>query len=466
MKTGFYDKHYNVLLSAATMVGDFLICVFLYILFIKKAGYWELPGLRQSLVVSSMLYIFCIYTGGVILFRRNTKNYQIPLLVFRNVIYYGIGYIIIMKLGHFRVLSPYGLSLFIVLLAVSSTIYRMIIRYSVRIYRSRAVNRTNAILVGSTVNNMELYREMTEVSYYGYNVLGYFDYEPNPDFPEKCPYLGTPDDVIGYLKEHDEVEELYCCLPSKYHDTIRGLIHYCTNNLIHFFSVPNLRNYLHNRMHFYMLGNVPYLSIYNEPLSRVENRMIKRVFDVVFSLTFLCTLFPIIFIIVFIITKITMPGPIFFRQKRNGLDNKVFYCLKFRSMKVNADADKLQATKNDPRKTKWGDIMRKTNIDELPQFINVLMGDMSIVGPRPHMLMHTEEYSKLIDKYMVRHFVKPGITGWSQVTGFRGETKELSQMEGRVKGDIWYMEHWTFGLDIYIIYKTIANAVKGDKAAY
>ena len=161
-----------------------------------------------------------------------------------------------------------------------------------------------------------------------------------------------------------------------------------------------------------------------------------------------------------------MPGPIFFKQKRNGLNDEEFYCYKFRSMKVNADADKVQATKDDPRKTKWGNIMRKTSIDELPQFINVFKGEMSVVGPRPHMLKHTEEYSKLIDKYMVRHFVKPGITGWSQVTGFRGETKELKDMEGRIRGDIWYIEHWTFWLDIYIIYKTVANAVHGEKNAY
>lgn len=110
--------------------------------------------------------------------------------------------------------------------------------------------------------------------------------------------------------------------------------------------------------------------------------------------------------------------------------------------------------------------MRKTNIDELPQFWNVLKGDMSVVGPRPHMLKHTAEYSKLIDKYMIRHFVKPGITGWSQVTGFRGETKELSQMEGRIEGDIWYIEHWSMELDIYIMYRTVANVIQGDKEAY
>ena len=135
-------------------------------------------------------------------------------------------------------------------------------------------------------------------------------------------------------------------------------------------------------------------------------------------------------------------------------------------MKVNKDADKIQATKNDPRKTKFGDFMRKTNIDELPQLINVFLGDMSLVGPRPHMLKHTEEYSQLIDNYMVRHFVKPGITGWAQVTGFRGETKELHQMEGRVKADIWYLEHWSFLLDLLCIYKTFANVIIGEKNAY
>jgi putative colanic acid biosynthesis UDP-glucose lipid carrier transferase len=135
-------------------------------------------------------------------------------------------------------------------------------------------------------------------------------------------------------------------------------------------------------------------------------------------------------------------------------------------MRVNADADRVQATKDDPRKTRWGEIMRHFNIDELPQFINVLLGDMSVVGPRPHMLLHTEQYSKLIDKYMVRHFVKPGITGWSQVMGFRGETRELKEMEDRIRGDIYYIEHWTLELDLFIMYKTVANVFKGEENAY
>ena len=164
--------------------------------------------------------------------------------------------------------------------------------------------------------------------------------------------------------------------------------------------------------------------------------------------------------------KIQSPGPLFFKQLRTGLDGKDFEMLKFRSMHVNADADKVQATENDPRKYPFGNFMRKANIDEFPQFWNVLKGDMSIVGPRPHMLAHTEQYSALIDKYMVRHFVKPGVTGWAQVTGFRGETKELWQMEGRVKRDIWYMEHWSIWLDIRIIWLTVKTIFVHDEHAY
>lgn len=216
-----------------------------------------------------------------------------------------------------------------------------------------------------------------------------------------------------------------------------------------------------------LLGEVPVLYIREEPLLLLDNRIIKRTFDLVCSTIFLCTLFPIVYIFVALIIKLTSPGPVFFKQKRNGLDGKEFYCYKFRSMKVNAQSDTLQATEHDPRKTKFGDFMRKTNIDELPQFINVFLGDMSIVGPRPHMLKHTEEYSKLIDKYMVRHLIKPGITGWAQVTGCRGETKELYQMEERIKKDIWYVENWSFWLDIRIIWMTVRNMIMhNEKNAY
>jgi len=205
---------------------------------------------------------------------------------------------------------------------------------------------------------------------------------------------------------------------------------------------------------------------FNSPLYIRYNRIIKRTFDLMVSFFALCTFFPIIFLIVGLIIKLTSPGPIFFTQKRTGKDGKEFLCYKFRSMLVNQDADERQATANDPRKTPFGNFIRTTSIDEIPQLINVFMGDMSLIGPRPHMLKHTEMYSKLIDNYMDRHTVKPGITGWAQVTGLRGETKELHQMESRVKADIWYIQNWSFLLDLKIIAKTFSTLILGDKHAY
>lgn len=340
------------------------------------------------------------------------------------------------------------------------------LRKLLRMYRTANRRIHNVILVGSGDNMIELAHELTDDASLGYRIVGFFDDGDGAELAHDYQLLGCPKDVIGYLISHGGIDECYCGLTSAWKAEIVPLIHYCENNLVHFYSVPNVRNYLLNRVYFNMIGNVPYFSLHREPLSKAANRALKRAFDIAFSLTFLCTLFPFILVIVTIITKTTMPGPVFFRQKRNGWKGKEFYCIKFRSMRVNADADRLQATKNDPRKTKWGDIMRKTNIDELPQFVNVLKGDMSVVGPRPHMVKHTEEYSHIIDKYMFRHWVKPGITGWSQVTGYRGETKNLCQMEGRIRGDIWYVENWSFGLDLYIIYKTISNALRGEDNAY
>lgn len=210
--------------------------------------------------------------------------------------------------------------------------------------------------------------------------------------------------------------------------------------------------------------NVVYTN-YHEPLLDMKNRVMKRTFDVVCSLIVLLLLVFFLPVIAFIIKR-QSPGPIFFSQLRTGMDGRKFICYKFRSMHVNKDSDTLQATKDDPRKFPFGDFMRRSNIDEFPQFFNVLKGDMSMVGPRPHMVLHTEMYSKLIGEYMVRHFIKPGITGLAQVTGFRGETKELKQMEGRVQRDIWYMENWSFWLDIKICFLTIWQIIKKDDKAY
>ena len=303
----------------------------------------------------------------------------------------------------------------------------------------------------------------------GYNIIGFFDDNNdkliNQNTEQQINKLGKNKDIIKYIEGH-HVDEIYIGLTPSEISWFKELIELCDKKMIRIYYVPDIiyKEFKNSRMKEF--GDIYILQQYNEPLYDLRNRIMKRIFDICFSLTFLCTLFPIILLIVAIISKITMPGPLFFKQKRTGYDGKDFYCYKFRSMKINKEADTLQAVKDDPRVTKWGRFIRHTNIDELPQFINVLKGDMSLVGPRPHMLAHTDYYSSLISDYMIRHYVKPGITGWAQTHGERGETKTVDDMKRRVKRDIWYIEHWSFWLDIQIICKTVIDMACGDKKAF
>ena len=350
----------------------------------------------------------------------------------------------------------YGLFFF------SLVIERLTGRWLLLTYRRRRGLKHEVLFVGQSPNLEDLYAAMRDDASYSYRLKGYFADVPKEDFLEGIPYLGGVSEVSSWMDDYPgRISAVYCSLSSERADEIRQLIACCTRHVTLFYSVPNVRNYLKRKMNMALYGDVPVLYISEIPLNRPGNKLFKRVFDIVVSVIFLVFFFPWIYLIVGAIIKLTMPGPVFFKQKRTGLDGREFWCYKFRSMKVNDEADSVQATKDDPRKTKFGNFMRHTNIDELPQFWNVLMGTMSIVGPRPHMLKHTEVYSQLISKYMVRHFVKPGITGWAQVTGCRGETHELWQMERRVRKDIWYIENWSFLLDLKIIWLTIWDVISG-----
>nr|MBP7473455.1 exopolysaccharide biosynthesis polyprenyl glycosylphosphotransferase [Prevotella sp.] len=322
-------------------------------------------------------------------------------------------------------------------------------------------------MIGNDPALVNLYNTMVGDPTTGYRVKGYYSNNIIANNPQNMNYLGDIKALYYKMDNNPDtsVDDVLCSLSHDDNDEIARIMKFCDAHLIHFYYIPRMFGNYRLRLKPEMLGDTLTYTNHLEPLSSITNKLIKRLFDIIVSTIFCICMIPIIPIIALII-KIQSPGPIFFKQERTGFAGKTFYCYKFRSMHVNQDADIAQATKNDPRKFAFGNFMRKTNIDELPQFWNVLKGDMSIVGPRPHMLHHTEIYSELIDKYMVRHFCKPGITGWAQVTGFRGETKELWQMEERVERDIWYIEHWTFMLDIKIIYRTIKSVIIPDKHAY
>ena len=351
---------------------------------------------------------------------------------------------------------------FFVIFTLSLSIWWILSRKAVKLYRAHGFNFKRVIIIGKGTIGEKLLSEMLSDAGYGYRVLGFFD-DKKPEYVTPD-YKGTIDDVESFVKDN-LVDEMYCTLSGESNDLMERLMNIAESNAVDFYYVPQIGSRVIRRFELNNIGSIPALSVRANPLSHTFNKLVKRFCDFVCASIFLI-FSPIIFIPVAIAIKLTSPGPVFFKQKRTGYRGGDFMCYKFRTMKVNRDSDKLQATANDPRKTKLGDFLRKTSIDELPQFINVWKGEMSMVGPRPHMIKHTQDYSALIDKYMLRHVIKPGITGWAQVNGFRGETKELWQMQKRVEYDVWYAENWNLLLDVKIILKTIINAIKGEENAF
>lgn len=416
------------------------------------------------LLISNITYIVSINWVCIILHNRLIRPETIISKAERTILLQVVLFLAALSL--FRVPAPsiFTLSAFYIPAFFVISMERLLLNKFFGFIRYTGRDNRNVVLIGDGQSMLGL-ADLMEDRWNGYHLLGFFTENEKNDYSRRTRRIDNIEGVIPYITSH-HVDEVYCGLPSIHRDEIMPIITCCENNLIRFFSVPNMQNYLKREVSMKRMGSLIVLAIRKEPLSRFSNRLIKRSFDFITSTLFLCTFYPIIYVIVGSIIKLTSPGPVYFRQQRTGLDGKVFTCIKFRSMRVNKDSDKVQATENDPRKTKFGNFLRHTNIDELPQLINVWKGEMSLIGPRPHMLEHTEYYSQLINKYMVRHLVKPGITGWAQVTGFRGETKELSDMEGRVKQDIWYIENWTPWLDLHILIKTFINMSHGDANAF
>jgi putative colanic acid biosynthesis UDP-glucose lipid carrier transferase len=297
------------------------------------------------------------------------------------------------------------------------------------------------------------------------SVKGYFE-----DYKQVHELSDFP--IIGHFREcmsyaiRNKVSEIYCTIAPEKNPIIYELAQNAEEHFIRFMFVPDLKLFVNRNIHFNYLEDIPILSLRSEPLEDVAGRIKKRVFDIIFSLAVILLLLSWLLPIVALLIKIDSKGPVFFAQMRSGKNNQPFRCYKLRSLRVNKEADIKQVTKNDSRMTRVGRLLRKTNIDELPQFFNALIGNMSVVGPRPHMLRHTELFSGLLDQYMLRHFLKPGLTGWAQVNGFRGETKTILDMQKRVEHDIWYIENWSLWLDLRIIIMTVYNIIKGEKNAF
>ena len=317
----------------------------------------------------------------------------------------------------------------------------------------------NTIVVGNNADDSQL-KKSDFIEAFG--VRGFFNVNPN----QLCEISEERIAAVKRLLKINDIHNVILCFDALEQNHYSSIMSLANKNMIRTYIVPEINGVDLNVSKLISVHGVPMIQSISEPLQEVGNRAIKRLFDITFSLLIIIFILSWLYPLISLIMKIKDNGPVVFKQKRTGYLNQEFYCLKFRTMTVNPEADLKTATKEDPRITKLGAFLRKTSIDELPQFINVLKGEMSVVGPRPHMVSHTKKYSELVQKYMIRHFVKPGITGWAQVMGSRGEIKTDQDMVKRVEKDVWYIFNWSFLLDLKIIVKTIINLLKGDQQAY
>ena len=468
MRTKKQQQHTG-LIKLLVVIGDciWINLLFVFMLYLSNKTDHGFLSLKYNFAMINMAYFVSLVRCGIILDKRIVFTEKIIALVAKTVTFFAI----ILSATAFFVsdfsLSAFYLFLYFTLCFIVISIWRVLFRIFLKSYRSKGGNTRSIIILGAGRVANRVYNSSITNLYYGYRFLGFFDDREEGDYCVNPQLVrGRLDDVVEFIKQ-THVDEIICALPAGDDRKALPILQYAENNLIRFMIVPDFMRFISRSVSLSFLDNsIPIVSLMEEPLRKASNQLVKRLFDMVFSLCFIVTIFPLVFIVLAPIIKFTSKGPIFFKQKRTGENGETFNCLKFRTMKVNEEADSTQAKKDDDRITKIGAFMRRTNLDEIPQFFNVLIGDMSVVGPRPHMLKHTEMYSQLIDKYMLRHFAKPGITGWAQVTGYRGETKELSEMEGRVQQDVWYIENWSLWLDVKIIFMTIRNMISGDEKAY
>jgi putative colanic acid biosynthesis UDP-glucose lipid carrier transferase len=321
-------------------------------------------------------------------------------------------------------------------------------------------NYVSIVIIGED-RNIEVIQKIFNEPDFGYRYKGCF----HDQYTKNNFYLGKIEDCYAYILDHN-IDEIYCVVSQLSCEQIQNLISFADNNFKKLKLVPDNKGIITRAMNVELYDTVPVLNLRNSPLEFNYAKYGKRIFDILLALFVIIFILSWLIPLVFIFNKIESNNSVFFKQVRHGYNKTTFYCYKFRSMVVNPDADIKMCSKNDNRITRLGKVLRKTSLDEFPQFLNVLKGDMSVVGPRPHMELHTTKYAQSVDKYLVRHFAKPGITGLAQIKGYRGEITKQSDIINRTRFDIFYLEKWSPGLDIKILYETIRLFLKDQKKAY
>ena len=448
----FQKRGYSGFITPISYIID--LCIVIGSVFLFEIN---LTNIYCFLIYVGVFWVIIAFTSRFYDIHRHTRIVQIVTLLLKQMTFFAI--LLYAFIGVFRQPNVSRLELGNYLLCVFALVafFKIIIFFLLNRYRaSLQGNIKNVIVIGDNEKTRQLINIFNNKLEFGYIFKKQFTIK-NDDFSlQKC---------FDYIIEND-ISEIYSSVAELSNKQINRLADFADNNLRELKFIPDNKEIYTKRLKYEYYDYIPILSFRSIPIQVPISKITKRVFDIIFASAIIVFVLSWLTPIIAILIKLESKGPVFFKQSRNGFNYKEFDCYKFRSMTPSDDANLQQATKGDMRITKMGAFIRKTSIDELPQFFNVLFGDMSVVGPRPHMVVHTNMYARKVNKFMVRHFVKPGITGLAQVSGMRGEIEEDKDIINRVKYDIFYIENWSLLLDLKIIIQTFLNAVKGEEKAY
>lgn len=413
------------------------------------------------LIYISIFWFISSYFIGYYKTDRNIKLHQLLKLLISQSVIFTLGYFTFF--GFFKegeIIDNKSNTLIVSLFVL--WFVKILIFYVIKFYRLKGNNYRKVVILGGDSSTIKIKEVLKKDKELGYMYLGFFS-----DKEKKSKeYLGSINMGLDFILKN-EVDEIFCSLKELNKNEINRIKKFANRNNRALKLIPNSREIYTKDLHTEFYGNsLAILNVKKLPLEISENKVIKRAFDILFSLCLIIFLFSWLFPLIIILIRLESKGSTIFKQKREGINGGEFTCFKFRSMYTTNKISKGHTVKNDCRITKVGAFLRKTSLDELPQFINVLLGQMSVIGPRPHMNIHSLKFDKEVTNYMKRKSVRPGITGLAQVSGYRGEIKKKSDIQNRVRLDVFYIQNWSFMLDLKIILQTFLNVVKGDEKAY
>jgi putative colanic acid biosynthesis UDP-glucose lipid carrier transferase len=462
------QKGLKYLLSNALFTLDLIglnLIFFILLLFYQRAlsslnftpyiDFWMVTNLTWIIIsIAAGLYGSMLVLKFELFVKRTSQIYLLWVML---ILLY---LVVIREVDFSRTFIFFLLICFLLILGLNRFSYFAIHKY----IKKRGTYVNKIIILGYNEMSKKLAKYFEEE---GINteLVGFIEEPLNVDELTNYPILTNIDNAVEMAKKMD-VQEIFSTIMPEQNQVIYHLMHDAENNCVKFKIIPDFSMFLKKPVVIDYLSDMPVLALRGDPLEDMGNRIKKRLLDLLVSSAVLLFILSWLIPLVAAIVKLESKGPVFFRQLRSGKNDKPFFCLKFRSMRINEFADQQSAIRDDPRITRIGRFLRKSSLDEFPQFINVFVGEMSLVGPRPHMLKHSSEFSKMVAHYMSRQFLKPGITGWAQINSYRGEIKSQAEIEGRVASDLWYFENWTIWLDIRIMFLTLYQVFAGHKNAY